>query len=114
MSLLHFLKTSTFLFHDYYVLGEQGSSVSIVSCYGLDYRAIEVRSPAEANNFLSILYVQTGSEAHPACCPMGTGGRFPGAKARPVHDADHSPPPSAEELYILSPQAPSWSVVGQL
>jgi hypothetical protein len=30
------------------LLGSQGSSVSIVSGYGLDDRAIEVRSPAEA------------------------------------------------------------------
>jgi hypothetical protein len=30
---------------------EPGSSVSIVSGYGLDYRAIEVRSPAEAKGF---------------------------------------------------------------
>jgi hypothetical protein len=28
--------------------GEPGSSVSIVSSYGLDYWEIEVRSPAEA------------------------------------------------------------------
>jgi hypothetical protein len=34
------------------VLGEPGSSVSIVSGYGQDYRAIEVRSPAEAKGFL--------------------------------------------------------------
>jgi hypothetical protein len=27
---------------------------------------------------------------------MGTGGPFPGAKARPGRDADHSPPSSAE------------------
>jgi hypothetical protein len=27
---------------------------------------------------------------------MGTGGPFPGGKARPGHDADHSPPSSAE------------------
>jgi hypothetical protein len=31
--------------------GEQGSSVSIVSGYGLDDRPIEVRSPAEAKGF---------------------------------------------------------------
>jgi hypothetical protein len=30
---------------------EPGSSVSIVSGYGLDDRGIEVRSPAEANDF---------------------------------------------------------------
>jgi hypothetical protein len=45
---------------------------------------------------------------------MGTGG-----KARLGRDADHSPPSSAEveneeELYLLSPQAPSWRVAGQI
>jgi hypothetical protein len=32
----------------------------------------------------------------PASCIMGTGGPFPGGKARPGRDADHSPPYSAE------------------
>jgi hypothetical protein len=75
-----------------HILGtEPGSSGSIVSDYGLDDRAIEVRSPAEAKDFSCSLYVQTGSEAHPASCTMGTGGPFPGGKARPGRDADHSP-----------------------
>jgi hypothetical protein len=51
------------------------SSGSIVSDYGLDDRAIEVRSPAGANDFSSNLCVQTGSEVHPASCTMGTGGK---------------------------------------
>jgi hypothetical protein len=98
---------------------EPGSSVSIVSDYGLDDRAIGFRSPAEAKDFSSILCVQTGSEAHPASCTMGTGGPFPGGKARPGRDADHSPLSSAEvvneyELYLLSPQAPPWRVEGLL
>jgi hypothetical protein len=47
------------------------------------------------------------------------GGPFPGAKARPGRDADHSPQSSAEvvnekELYLLSPQAPPWRVAGLL
>jgi hypothetical protein len=67
-----------------------------VSGYGLDDRAIEVQSPAEARDFSSSLCVQTGSEAHPASCPMGTGGPFPGGKARPGRDADNSLPSSAE------------------
>jgi hypothetical protein len=46
--------------------------------------------------FLSNLCVQTGSGAHPVSCPMGTGAPFPGAKARPGRDTDHSPPSSAE------------------
>jgi hypothetical protein len=62
-----------------------------VSDYGLDDRAIGVRSPARAEDFSSILCVQTGSGAHPASCTMVTGG-----KARPGRDADHSPPSSAE------------------
>jgi hypothetical protein len=44
----------------------------------------------------SSLCVQTGSEAHPASCTMGTGGPFPGGKARPGRDADQSPLSSAE------------------
>jgi hypothetical protein len=86
-----------------------------VSDYGLDDRAIGVRSPDSSSN----LCVQNGSEAHPASCTMGTGGPFPGGKARPGRDADHSPTPSAEvvnekELYLLSLQAPPWRVVGLL
>jgi hypothetical protein len=77
-------------------LRSQGSSDSIVSDYRLDDRAIGVRSPARAKDFSSILCVQTGSGAHPASCTMGTGGPFPGGKARPRRDADHSPPSSAE------------------
>jgi hypothetical protein len=79
-----------------YKYGSRGSSVSIVSGYGLDDRAIEVRSPAGAKDFSSSLCVQTGSGVHPASCPMGTGGPFPGGKSRPERDADHSPTSSAE------------------
>jgi hypothetical protein len=61
------------------------------SDYELDNRAIGVRSPAGAKDFSSNLCVQTGSEAHPASCTMGTGVLFPGGKARPERDADHSP-----------------------
>jgi hypothetical protein len=50
-----------------------------VLCLTTDW-TIGVRSPAEAKDFSSNLCVQTGSEAHPASCPMGTGGPFPGAK----------------------------------
>jgi hypothetical protein len=68
------------------------SSGSIVSDYGLDDRAIGIRSPAGAGDFSSILCVQTDSGAHPTSYKMGTGGPFPGGKARPGRDADHSPP----------------------
>jgi hypothetical protein len=72
------------------------SSGSIVSGYGLDDQATGVRSPAEAADFFSSFCVQTGSGAHPAFCTIGTGGPFPGGKARPGRDADHSPPSSTE------------------
>jgi hypothetical protein len=75
---------------------EPRSSGSIVSDYGLDDRAIRVRSPAGAKDFSSSLCVQTGSGAHPASCTMRTEGSFPGGKARPGRDADHSPASSAE------------------
>jgi hypothetical protein len=61
---------------------------------GLDDRVIEVRSPTGAEDFSFSPYVQTGSEAHPASYPMGTGGPFLGGKAQPGRDADHSPPSS--------------------
>jgi hypothetical protein len=66
-----------------------------VSDYGMDDRAIEVRSPTGAG-FSSSPCVQTGSGTHPASYPMGTGGSFPGGNARPGSDADHSLPSSAE------------------
>jgi hypothetical protein len=69
-----------------------------VSDYGLDDWTSGVRSPAGAKDFSSILCVQTGSEAHPASCTMGTGGPFPGGKARRGRDADHSPPSSVEAV----------------
>jgi hypothetical protein len=66
-------------------------SVSIVSGYGLDDREIQIRPPEQTKDFSSNLCFQIGSGAHPASCPMGTGGPFPGGKARPGRDADHSP-----------------------
>jgi hypothetical protein len=70
-----------------------------VSDYGLDDQAIEVRSPTGAEDFSSSPCVQTGSGAHPASYPVGTGSPFPWSKARPGRDADHSPPSSAEVKY---------------
>jgi hypothetical protein len=83
----------------------QRLSVSGETITGLSVRTLpgqfvfEVRSPAEAEDFSSSPCVHTGSEAHPAPYPMGTGGPFPGNKARPGLDADHSPLSSAEVEY---------------
>jgi hypothetical protein len=59
-----------------------------------DYGTTGVRSPTGAGNFSSSPCVQTGSGAHPASYPMGTGG-----KARPERDAAAHPPSCAEVKY---------------
>jgi hypothetical protein len=69
------------IFHDFIILLSRVSSVSIVSDYGLDDRAIGVRFPVGAKDISSILCVQTGYGAHPASCTMGNGGPFPGGKS---------------------------------
>jgi hypothetical protein len=84
-----------------------GSSVSIVSDYGLDDGAIRVRYPAGAKDFSSSLCVQTGSEVHPASCKMGTGSPFPGKKrGRGVTLTTHPhlvPKSRMSRSYISSP-----------
>jgi hypothetical protein len=69
-----------------------------VKCLTTDWTAGRSRfDPRQKQkHFFSSLCVQTGSEAHSASCSMGTGGPFPGAKARPGRDADHSHLSSAE------------------
>jgi hypothetical protein len=73
------------------MVGCWSSSVRTVSAYGLDDRAIEVRSPAKAKDLSSSLRAYIGSGAHSASCPMGTEDPFPGSKARLGRDADQSP-----------------------
>jgi hypothetical protein len=98
--------------------GNRGSSVSIVStCWTTGRSRFDHRQ--RQKDFSCSLCVQTSSGAHPASCPMGTGGPFPGGKARRGRDADHLTPSSAEvvnekELYLLSLQTPSWRVAGLL
>jgi hypothetical protein len=87
--------------------GSRDSSVGIALGHGLDDRCSRVRFPTGAGNFSLHHRVQNGSGAHPASCPMGTRGSFPGVK-RPEREADHSLPSSAEvkewaELYRHSP-----------
>jgi hypothetical protein len=67
-----------------------------VSDYGLDDRAIGVRSPAGAKIFrvTSVSRPALGSTQPPVQWVPGV--LSPGVKARPGRDADHSPPSSAE------------------
>jgi hypothetical protein len=70
------------------------SSVGTALGYGLDDGGSRVRLPAGAGNSFHHR-VQTGSGVHPASYLTGTSGSFPGGKAA-GHEADHSPPSSAE------------------
>jgi hypothetical protein len=90
------------------LMRDRGSSVSIVSGYGLDDRAIEVRFPDKDKRIFPLVSV-----CRPALGPTQPpvqwvpGGPFPGAKAQPRRDADRSPPSSAEaenewKLYLVS------------
>jgi hypothetical protein len=88
---------------------KESISVSIVSEYGLDDRAIGVRSSAEAADFSSSLCVQISSGAHPASYTIGD--PFPGDKGRPERDTDplhHLLPRSIISSYSPLPQAPQW------
>jgi hypothetical protein len=93
------------------VFKSHDSSVGIALGYGLDDRDSRVPFLARAGNFSLYHRVQNGSGAHPASCPMGTRGSFPGGKAG--READRSPPSSTEvkewvELYLHSPNTPRW------
>jgi hypothetical protein len=71
------------------ILGVPGSSVGVATGYELDGPGIKSRWKARFS-----APFQTGPEAHPASCPMGTGS-FPGGKERPGRDSDPSPPSSS-------------------
>jgi hypothetical protein len=113
-------KLRLMLFHNGTIRSRSwGSSVSIVSDYGLDDRVIGDRSQAGAKDFSSNVCVQTCSEAHPASCTMNTRGPFPGAKRGRVMTLTTHPhlvPRSRMSRSYTSspPQAPPWCVAGLL
>jgi hypothetical protein len=68
---------NAFVFNNTGILIEsRDGSVGIGLGYGLDDRSSRVRAPAGAGNFSLHHRVQTGSGAHSAFYPMGTGGPF--------------------------------------
>jgi hypothetical protein len=75
---------------------EPGSSVSIVSGYGLVDRAIEVQSSAEAKGFFLYPLCPNRLWGPPSLLYNGYRRSFPQGKARPARDADHLSPSSAE------------------
>jgi hypothetical protein len=64
--------------------------VGIATGYGLEDPGFR-----QDKTFSLLHSVQTGTQAHPASYPIGTGAISPGVK-RPGREADHSPPSSAE------------------
>jgi len=70
----------------------RGISVGIVTSLRLDDRN---SIPAGRREFFSLHRVQTGSGAHTASKPVGTGALSPWVK-RPRQEAHHLPPPTAE------------------
>jgi hypothetical protein len=57
----------------------------------------------------SLHVVETGSGAHPASYPMGTGALSPVVKW-PGHEADHSPPTSTEvkKMWVYTSTPMAW------
>jgi hypothetical protein len=59
--------------------GSRDSLVGIATGYGLDDRGVGVRVTVRSTVFSMSSIPVLG--AHPAPCPMGTGGSFPGGEA---------------------------------
>jgi hypothetical protein len=100
------------------VVREPGSSVQIVSGYGRDDRAIEVRSPAEAKGFFSVACV-----SRPALGPTQPPVQWvpevlsPGLKRSQgvtLTTHPHLGPSSRMSRSYTSPPSNSWRVVGHL
>jgi hypothetical protein len=75
---------------------QPGSSVSIESGCRLEDQVIKVRSPAEAKGFFLQSLCPDRLWGSPSLLYSWYGGPFPGAKAQPGCDTDHSPPSSSK------------------
>jgi hypothetical protein len=68
-------------YHDgNFVMALLSPEVGIATGYGLDGRGVGFRVPVRTR-FFFFHVVQTGSGAHPASYPIGTGGSFHGGEA---------------------------------
>jgi hypothetical protein len=91
------------------LIGSRGSSVSIVSGYGQDDRAIGVRSPARERDFSFNLCPDR--LWGPPILSNGYRGPFPEGKARPGRDTDHSPRSWMSRSYTSFPPCVSIGVL---
>jgi hypothetical protein len=87
------LKSVRGIWDQYYSNIRRDSSVGTATGYELDGRG----SNPGRGKFFSSSQVQTGSGAHTASYPMGTGGNFPGGKVAEACEA-HNPPLSSAEV----------------
>jgi hypothetical protein len=84
--MLHYFKTSSLI---HYIFSVALNGAIVITTSQVCTAAILILLMAEV--FSSTPCVQTGSGAHPASYSVGSGGPFPGCKAQPGRDADHSP-----------------------
>jgi hypothetical protein len=109
-SLVSFTGPHTYV--SYRSIKNRDSSVGIALGYWLDDRGCRVRFPAGARNFSLHHRVQNGPEAHPDSYPMGNRGSFPGGKAAGAWSwpltSIYCRGQECVELYIDSPDTPSW------
>jgi hypothetical protein len=92
------------------------SSVSIMSDYRLEDRG---SIPRQRQRTFPLASVSRPALSPPSLMSNGYRESFPGRKAQPGRDADHSTPSSTEVkneygLYFLSPLGPAQRVAGQL
>jgi hypothetical protein len=76
----HVNAVATVLYGTLFVIG----SVGIATDYRLDVRGTGLKFPAEPNDFSHSHGIETPSVAHPASCPIGTAGSFPGGEGAEV------------------------------
>jgi hypothetical protein len=84
------VKSNLYALHRYNV----HTTFDIATGYGLDERGAELES-RQGQKFSLLHAVETGSGVHQTSYLLGTVGSFPEGK-RPVREADHSRPASAE------------------
>jgi hypothetical protein len=90
-----------------YVDKSRDSSVGMVTGYRPDGRGVRVWVPVGVR-FFSSHVTQTGSGAHRASYPTGTGGLFPLRVKLQGREPDHSPTTSAEvkKMWIYTSTPP--------
>jgi hypothetical protein len=91
----HFLSSTIPRMRNQVPHAQENSSVSIVTRLRIGRLENWVLFPAGTRDFSELHSIQTGTGAHPASYPIGTGGSFPGIE-RSGHEANHSPPSSIQ------------------